>query len=72
MGRIVRGSRVAGRTPRSCRLPSADLLLQGHIFFPGPVEEDVDPDSGANEAAVIKGVVCSEELHKLLNGKGRK
>jgi len=51
---------------------SADLLLQGHIFFPGPVEEDVDPDSGANEAAVIKGVVCSEELHKLLNGKGRK
>jgi hypothetical protein len=51
---------------------SADLLLQGHIFFPGTVEEDVDPDTGANEAAVIKGVVCSEELYNLLNEKGKK
>ena len=51
---------------------SADLLLQGHIFFPGTVEEDVDPDTGANEAAVIKGVVCSEELYKLVNEKGKK
>lgn len=44
---------------------SADLLLQGHIFFPGTVEED-------DEAAIIKGVVCSEELYKLLNGRGKK
>ena len=51
---------------------SADLLLQGHIFFPGTVEEDVDPDTGANEAAVIKGVICSEQLSKLLNEKGKK
>ena len=51
---------------------SADLLLQGHIFFPGTVEEDVDPDTGANEAAVIKGIVCSEALHKLLNEREKK
>ena len=51
---------------------SLDLLLQGHIFFPGPVEDDVDPDSGKNEAAVIKGVVCSEDLSRLLKRKGRK
>lgn len=46
---------------------SLDLLLQGHIFFPGSVEDDVDPDTGRNEAAVIKGSVCSKKLHKLLN-----
>jgi hypothetical protein len=51
---------------------SADLVLQGHIFFPGTVEEDVDPETGANEAAVIKGVVCSEELYNLLNQRGKK
>jgi hypothetical protein len=49
---------------------SADLLLQGHIFFPGSVKEDVDPDTGANEAAVIKGSICSEDLYKQLNRKG--
>ena len=48
---------------------SADLLLQGHIFFPGTVEEDVDPETGANEAAVIKGSICSEDLYKQLNRK---
>jgi hypothetical protein len=46
---------------------SADLLLQGHIFFPGTVEEDVDQDTGENEAAVIKGSICSEDLYKRLN-----
>lgn len=50
---------------------SADLLLQGHIFFPGPVEEDVDPD-GNNEAAVIKGNICSKDLYKRLNRKGHR
>jgi len=45
---------------------SADLLLQGHIFFPGTVEEDADPE-GNNAAAVIKGTICSEELYKQLN-----
>ena len=52
---------------------SADLLLQGHIFYPGTVEEDVNPDTGANEAAVIKGSICSKDLYKKLNrgGKGR-
>ena len=48
---------------------SADMLLQGHIFFPGTVEEDVDPD-GNNEAAVIKGSICSEDLYKQLNRSG--
>ncbi|MEA3275963.1 MAG: hypothetical protein U9Q81_11855, partial [Pseudomonadota bacterium] len=42
---------------------SLDLLLQGHIFFPGTVEEDGGP-------AVIKGAICSKDLHKLLNQKG--
>lgn len=51
---------------------SADMLLQGHIFFPGSVEEDVDPDTGENEAAVIKGTICSKDLYKLLNRKGKK
>ena len=45
---------------------SADLLLQGHIFFPGTVEEDVDPE-GNNKAAVTKGTICSEDLYKQLN-----
>ena len=51
---------------------SLDLLLQGHIFFPGSVEEDVDPDTGKNEAAVIKGSICSKKLHKLLNRGNKK
>ncbi|MGD8590608.1 MAG: hypothetical protein PVG22_17430 [Chromatiales bacterium] len=49
---------------------SADMLLQGHIFFPGTVEEDVDPDTGANEAAVIKGSICSKPLYNKLNRRG--
>ena len=44
-----------------------DLLLQGHIFFPGSVEEDVDPKTGANKAARIKGAICSKDLYKILN-----
>ena len=44
---------------------SADLLLQGHIFSPVAVEDDPG-------AAVIKGVVCSEELYELVNEKGNK
>lgn len=44
---------------------SADLLLQGHIFAPVAVEDDPG-------AAVIKGVVCSEELYNLVNEKGKK
>ncbi len=48
---------------------SADMLLQGHIFFPGSVEEDVD-DEGNNEAAVIKGAVCSKDLYRMLNRNG--
>ncbi len=39
---------------------SADLLLQGHIFHPGTVEEDPG-------AAVIKGSICSKKLYKILN-----
>jgi hypothetical protein len=39
---------------------SADLLLQGHIFHPGTVEEDAG-------AAVIKGSICSKTLYRLLN-----
>lgn len=52
---------------------SGDLLLQGHIFYPGTVEEDFNRETGANEAAVIKGSICSEDLYKQLNrgGKGR-
>lgn len=50
---------------------SVDLLLQGHIFFPGTVEEDVD-DDGNNKAAVIKGTICSKDLYRLLKRKGRK
>ncbi len=48
---------------------SADLLLQGHIFFPGTVEEDFNQETGANEAAVIKGSICSEDLYNQLNRK---
>ncbi|MDJ0807695.1 MAG: hypothetical protein QNJ78_12790 [Gammaproteobacteria bacterium] len=49
---------------------SLDLLLQGHIFHPGSVQDDDKP-------AVIKGAICSEALYKLLNktgggGKGKK
>lgn len=51
---------------------SADLLLQGHIFFPGSVEDDVDPETGENEAAVIKGSICSKDLYKQLNRGGRR
>lgn len=40
---------------------NADMLLQGHIFFPGPVSEDPG-------AAVVKGVICSKDLYKKLNG----
>jgi hypothetical protein len=50
---------------------SADLLLQGHIFYPGPVEEDLTPD-GRNAAAVIKGSICSKDLYKKLNRRGRR
>lgn len=39
---------------------SADLLLQGHIFHPGTVEEDPG-------AAVIRGSICSKKLYKKLN-----
>ncbi len=39
---------------------TADLLLQGHIFYPGSVDEDPAP-------AVIKGSICSEDLYKRLN-----
>lgn len=51
---------------------SLDLLLQGHIFFPGSVEDDVDPETGKNEAAVIKGTICSKKLHKLLDRESKK
>lgn len=46
---------------------SVDLLLQGHIFFPDTVANDP-------KAARIKGSICSEDLYRLLNkrGKGRK
>jgi hypothetical protein len=42
---------------------SVDLLLQGHIFFPGPVSDD-------DAAARVKGTICSKDLYKLLNKKG--
>ena len=55
-----------GENPKLRELEgSADLLLQGHIFFPGPVSEDPG-------AARIKGTICSEDLYKLLNKKGGK
>jgi hypothetical protein len=41
---------------------SVDLLLQGHIFFPGPVSDD-------DGAARVKGTICSKDLYKLLNKK---
>lgn len=42
---------------------SVDLLLQGHIFSPVPVEEDPG-------AAVVRGSICSKDLYKQLNRKG--
>jgi hypothetical protein len=42
---------------------SVDLLLQGHIFSPVPVEEDPG-------AAVVRGSICSKDLYKQLNHKG--
>lgn len=44
---------------------SLDLLLQGHIFFP----DTVGADPGA---ARVRGTICSKDLYKLLNKKGRK
>ena len=41
---------------------SADLLLQGHIFYPMPVEQDPGP-------AVVRGSICSEDLYEQLNRK---
>lgn len=41
---------------------TADLLLQGHIFYPTPVDQDPAP-------AVIRGSICSEDLYKQLNRK---
>ena len=38
----------------------ADLLLQGHIFYPGEVSDDPG-------AASVKGTICSKDLYKLLN-----
>ena len=42
-----------------------DVLLQGHIFSPKTVEDDPG-------AAVIKGTICSRDLYKLLNERGKK
>jgi hypothetical protein len=39
---------------------SADMLLQGHIFYPTPVAQDPGP-------AVIRGSICSKKLYKMLN-----
>ena len=39
---------------------SADMLLQGHIFFPAPVIDDPG-------AARIRGAICSKELYNRLN-----
>jgi len=44
---------------------SLDVLLQGHIFFPDSVENDPG-------AARVKGAICSKDLYKMLNRKGRK
>ncbi len=44
---------------------SGDLLLQGHIFFPGAVSDDPG-------AAVVKGSICSETLYKKLNGHSKR
>lgn len=43
---------------------SMDLLLQGHIFSPRSVDED-------QGAEVIKGTICSEDLHSLLSKRSR-
>ncbi len=42
---------------------SADMLLQGHIFFPAPVSDDPG-------AARIRGAICSKELYNRLNRQG--
>ena len=42
---------------------SADMLLQGHIFFPAPVIDDPG-------AARIRGAICSKELYNQLNSQG--
>jgi hypothetical protein len=42
---------------------SADMLLQGHIFFPAPVIDDPG-------AARIRGAICSKELYNRLNRQG--
>jgi hypothetical protein len=42
---------------------SADMLLQGHIFFPEPVIDDPG-------AARIRGAICSKELYNRLNRQG--
>jgi len=44
---------------------SADLVLQGHIFAPVPVADDPG-------AARVRGALCSKDLYKLLNGKGKR
>ena len=44
---------------------SLDVLLQGHIFFPDTVENDPG-------AARIRGAICSKDLYKLLNRRGKK
>lgn len=44
---------------------SADMLLQGHIFFPGSVSDDPG-------AARVKGTICSKDLYKKLNGHSNK
>ena len=44
---------------------SLDPLLQGHIFYPGPVQDDDKP-------AVVRGTICSEDLYRVLNKQGGK
>lgn len=39
---------------------SLDLLLQGHIFYPGRVEDDPG-------AATVQGTICSKALYNMLN-----
>jgi hypothetical protein len=43
---------------------SLDALLQGHIFFPVSVEDDPG-------AARVRGALCSKDLYKLLNRRGK-
>jgi hypothetical protein len=44
---------------------SLDVLLQGHIFFPDTVANDPG-------AARVRGAVCSKDLYKMLNKKGKR